>query len=115
MKISTIQAETRRAEVPFGEERLIVDYYPARFTRKLQQELAERKRRVEEAEKTGETITEEESEAFADFVLKLLAGWDLTDDDGKPYPLTISSLVDDIGYLGMRRILDAILEDVNPN
>jgi hypothetical protein len=116
MKLSAVKLETRSVALSFGPgEVLNVDYYPARFTRKVMDELNEIDRRVQDKQNRGAALEGDEAVAPALLLSRILAGWDLETEDGKPVKITPEFLADEMGYLNINRITRAIMESLDPN
>jgi hypothetical protein len=101
MKLATLRNKSVKCSLPFGEETLSFTHNPARFTPRFYQELL-----PEDAErKVGD---------LAVFVNALVSEWDLTDDTGLPYPLTVAALCElPVEFLGA--VVGAINEANRPN
>ena len=103
-------------EIPCGPETepLTFEFYPAKFTRTLQNKLAQAERAVKAAEEAGEEPQEADSEGAAAILVAVFAQWNLTDDHGKPCPCTVRFLVDEVGYYAVGRLLRGTYEALSP-
>jgi hypothetical protein len=113
--LKEIQDQTMQVEVPLGGLIVKVDFYPTRFTGKLQKQLNAQARSAQAAIDAGEEPSEEDTESTAVLLTEICAGWDITDDKGKPCPITVPFLVDSLGYFGMNKIGFAVIGAIRPN
>lgn len=116
MKISEFQSIRKKVTVDLGgDEPLIVEYYPAKLTRPLQRRLEAQQVAVKAKIDAGEELSQDEAAAGAALLIELAAGWNLTEDDGSPIPITAEVLLDRVGYLAVNAITEAIGEALSPN
>jgi hypothetical protein len=113
--LKEIQGQTMSVDVPLGGLTVKVDFYPTKFTGKLQKQLNALARSAQAAIDAGEEPSDEETESTAVLLTEICAGWDITGDDGKPCPITVPFLVNDLGYFGMNKIGFAVIGAIRPN
>src|ERR1051326_4356046 len=106
-KLSTIVKATRSVDVEFAGEKVSVSYFPAKYNSGLQSELRELRKRIETKLAKEEKLTPEEEEIGAAKLVRVLAGWDITDDDEKFLPCSLENLAA-LGYLWQWRLSKAI-------
>lgn len=91
MKLTELKAKTRQLVIPFESDSLTISYRPAAITLKIAY-----------------------SDDIAQVLNQVLVGWNLEDDEGRPYPTTVEALKNlPIEFLA--RVIRAILEDAAPN
>jgi hypothetical protein len=112
MDISTLRENTKEITVSLGAGTIVAAYYPGRYTRKLQRDIAAKEKALQAKVDAGDDGADaDDVNGIAEMVVALLASWDLT-DGGKPVPITEETLVDALGYIYTLAILRAILDDV---
>lgn len=104
ISIAALKSNTRTIEIDFGEGQVLtLSYRPNAFGVAMQNE-----ERALQAD--GQPLA-----AMAASLVRLLASWDLTTDDGAPLPITRETLETECGLPLMRVMIDAIREDLLPN
>jgi len=93
---------TRRVVVTFGDVELKIAYRPGAVTPRLQ-------RAIRQAQIEGDVDT-----VMLEMLIRLVASWDLTDDDGALVPLTTDALAD-LPVRLLSGILVALGEDLAPD
>jgi hypothetical protein len=114
-KLSDLNSQTMQVEVPVGGLIIHVDFYPSKFTGKLQKDLNRAAVNAQKAIDAGEEASDEDTESTAVLLQEICQGWDVTDEAGKPLPITVPVLVDSIGYFTMNKIGFAIISVIRPN
>jgi hypothetical protein len=100
MKLSTLRNKSVKCSVTLGDDTLNFTHDPSRFTPRFYQE-------VLSEDGTGK------ARDLAVFLAALVTEWDLTDDAGAPYPLTVDALCDlPVEFLG--EVVKSINETNNP-
>lgn len=105
IKIGSLQGEKRPLTVPYNDDEVNLHYWPAVYT-------ADYEDRV-----LSLTQTERNAGALALMLFELIADWDVTEDDGTPYALTLENLRIVPGTF-LSPLFEAIMEDArkhNPN
>lgn len=100
MRLSEIFSEVKTVTLPVGDGTLELGYRPSAIT----PELVDRMNGSSSAP----------GEAIAQSVCDLVDSWDLTDDEGKPYPLTAEA-VRKLPISFLASITKAVTEDITPN
>lgn len=100
MRLSEIFSTSKTVEVTIGDGKLAVTYRPDAVTPEL----------VDRMNNTGSAP----GEAIATSVVELVESWDLTDNDGQPYPLTVEA-VRKLPVSFLSSVTNAITDDINPN
>lgn len=101
-KLSELTASRKTITVPFGDAALKVIYRPAVVTPRLQKAVAQAQR--DQDIEAGMLVP----------ISKLIASWDLTDDQDERIDLTPDALADVPAAL-LLGIMEAIGEDMAPN
>lgn len=109
MKVSALKSAVRRIQVPVPgedqdapEEKVWVDYRPGELTLEVQDEL-------KEAVDSGF-----ESDAAFVILKRVLSAWDLQDDEGNPWPVTVEG-IKKVPLIFLGAIMGGIEEDSRPN
>jgi hypothetical protein len=100
MKLSCLRNKAIKASLTIGDDCLNFTHDPSKFTVRFYQNLL------------GDN-DESKLEGLAIFVSTVVTEWDLTDDAGSPYPLTVPALSElPIDFLN--QVVGKIHEDNNP-
>jgi hypothetical protein len=102
LSITDLAANEKNLKIPIGDDAINLVYYPNKMTSKLLLHIDE----VYDGTRAELGI----HEALAE----LIKSWDLTDEEGKPYPITPASLAA-LGIPVLRVITQAIGTDSRPN
>ena len=102
MKLGQV-LKTREVTIPFGEDALRVRYRSEALTPRLFIMLD-----VADEENVGE-----QTRLAVEVLTRVIAEWDLTYDDGKPYPVTTEALME-LPLDFLTTVLQAITEDAAP-
>lgn len=100
MRLSQILSDRKIVQIGIGDDALNVTYRPQAITPETLD------RMTAANDKPGAAIVET--------VVEMVADWDLTDDDGSPYPLTIKD-VRRLPVSFLSTIVKEITDDLNPN
>lgn len=100
MKLSELFAETKVLVVAVGGGELNVTYRPDAITPETLDRMS--------------NAASAPGEAIVSTVVELVASWDLTDDDGSIYPLTVKD-VRRLPLSFLSTVIKAITDDINPN
>lgn len=101
-KLTAIVPTNRWISIDFDETPLRVSYRPASVTPRLQKAVAEARDR------------QDIDAGLLDPLCRLIASWDLTDDDEQPLPITPDAIADVPASI-LFAVLDAIGADMAPN
>jgi hypothetical protein len=112
--LKAFQSVTLAVEIPCGEDPLRFEFYPAKFTRQLQERLRKADKAVEAAEAAGEEPRSEDNEGAASILVAVFASWNLTDEKGKPCECSVRFLVDELGYFAIGRLLRGVYSELDP-
>lgn len=101
MRLSEIYSQVKTITVPVGTGTLQVTYRPQAITPEM-------------VDRMNDTRGATPGEAIATCVVDLVSSWDLTSDDGKPYPITLES-VRQLPIAFLAEITKAVTADITPN
>ena len=104
IRLSDLAAKTRTVTVDFEGTPIEVTYLPGRMTMATQQRL----------QKSTELPAGKANRELATILAELVAGWDVTDDNGAPLPVT-EELVRQLPLRFVTALTTELFEDINPN
>lgn len=102
ISLSALTADRRTVKVPFGDDTLTLTYKPSAVNAKQEA------RELEEREKGQHLLAQAKSLA------EIVESWDVTDDKGKPLPVSEEVLAG-LGLDVTSKLTRAILDDLLPN
>jgi hypothetical protein len=103
MRLSKVLQEETTIQVPVGDEKVEVRYRPGAFTPALQDELDE----------LGSGTASRVGRRFCESLCKVLASWDLEEDNGEPVPLDPDRLTE-LPAQFLAKLLEVVAEDMRP-
>ena len=116
MRLSEIFSERKTVSVPVGEGNLSVTYRPGAITPQLLDQIGSLAGIEEGGDDSMAMVNAFSSVASTAVAMveKAVVEWDLTDDNGNPYPLTTDALRQ-LPLQFLLTITKAINKDSNPN
>lgn len=99
MKLSELVRETRKVSVVLGSSALSVEYRVNALTPQMESLLSNQERPLE---------------VLVDVIVTLVAGWELENDNGEPYPIEHEAVMK-LPVSFLMAVLQVIVEDMRPN